>query len=202
MTAWKIRIRSSAHGLATTLSQQTAHTVCRLANHPFLVDHNVAVSWRDWVRELACEVLVVEEPQLPPPPAPSHQEPSQSLFTRAVEQVRDAGLQKWSSQQPVLEEEESTAITTTPTLPPFEFDELLSTHSASARVRVWLVQILRPPQPPTITLPTPTPLPPQFVSIDHLTRNIDFEIISYLLHSSMHSTTITATWSAFMIRAN
>jgi hypothetical protein len=91
-TTMTSRIRSSAHGLATTLSQQTAHTVCRLATHPFLVDHNVAVSWRDWARELACEVLVVEEPQLPPPPPPSPQEP-QSLFARAVEQVRDAGPQ-------------------------------------------------------------------------------------------------------------
>jgi hypothetical protein len=170
-TTMTSRIRSSAHGLATTLSQQTAHTVCRLATHQFqfLADHNVAVSWRDWARELACEVVVQE----PFPPAPSPQVP-QSLYTRAVERVRDAGLQKWSLQQQIPEED-LTAITTT--MPPFSFDELLSTHSASARARFWLVQFLQPPQPPT----PPPPTPPQFVSIEQLIRKSNFDTVSYLL---------------------
>jgi hypothetical protein len=120
-TSWKSRVRSSAHGLATTLSQQTAHTVCRLATHQFLADHNVAVFLRDWARELACEVVV----QDPLPLAPSPQAP-QSLFTRAVDRVRDAGLQKWSRQQPAPKEPTAT------NMPPFALDDLLSTHSASA----------------------------------------------------------------------
>jgi hypothetical protein len=177
-SCWKSRIRSSAQGLATTLSQQSAHTICRLATHQFFDDHNVAVSWRDWARELACEVVMPE----PLPAAPSPQMPPQSLFARAVERVRDAGLQKWYRQQPALEAE-STAIstTTTTTLPPFAIDELWSTHSASARTRAWLVQFLRPPEPPTILPPPPMPSPPQFVSIDHLTRTINKETVSYLL---------------------
>jgi DnaJ domain len=167
-TAMTSRIRSSAHGLATTLSQQTAHTVCRLATHQFLADHNVAVSWRDWARELACEV-VVHEP-LPSAPSPQAQ---QSLYARAVERVRDAGLQKWSLQQPATEEPTIT------TMPPFSFEELLSTHSASARARAWLVQFLQP-QPPT----PPPPTPPQFVSIEQLTRKSNFDTVSYLLLGS------------------
>jgi hypothetical protein len=114
--AWKRRSQSSAHGLvASTLAQQTAHTVCRLATHQFLIDHDVAVSWRDWVRDLACDEVVKQEP-LPPTPSPHV---PQSLFARAVERVRGAGLQKWSSQQLIPEEAESTAITTITTLPLF-----------------------------------------------------------------------------------
>jgi DnaJ domain len=60
-------------------------------------------------------------------------------------------------------------------MPPFSFDELLSTHSASARARFWLVQLLQP-QPPT----PPPPTPPQFVSIEQ-TRKSYFDTVSYLL---------------------